>query len=487
MKFNLITDPWIPVRKTTGETALLSLAAVFANPEQISDLDARPHERISLMRLLICIAQAAGGIPEEDEWDDFRADFAGKSVGYLSCPDVTPYFELFGKGQRFLQLPVTSKEPVSCSKLFPMLASGNNPTVLDHEGGTEREFPPAQLALGLLVFQNFYPLYGAGYKGRGPAVDSNMLHTFVGGRDLQHIIANNCLDTNEVSQFSGGVGRPIWEKSPSSVRDADAIANASSTYLGRLVPMHRSVRLTDDGRCFNLVKDSIEYPPFDVYSREPSSTVVVWGKKGAEKPRLLPARLDQAVWRQLHSLTVLRREEQSTASAPAVLDCYRQNAAEADCPIWTGALVTDLKAKILDVIESTFSLPEAMFGSGRKVYAQGVQHAEFWEGRLKKAVSAYGSNLMKDKPSTREATQHFWNALDQQSEVLLNVVRDPEATFDMGSKNAWIVLINQAVRAAFEFACPRQTPRHYEAYAAGLGKLYPKPSKKKRAAAKALH
>ena len=477
MTFNLITHAWIPVRKRSGESKRVSLSTLFEEADTIADLDVRPHERVAVMRLLICIAQAAGGIPDDD-WDSFKETFAPAAVGYLKKSTIAPYFNLFGDGPRFLQLPVRSKVPVSSSKLFPMLASGNNPTVLDHEGGSDRRFPCERLAMGLLVFQNFYPLYGAGYKGRGPCVDSNMLHTFVQGDTLHHAIANNCLDTAAIAQFSGGAGRPVWEKFPSGMKDSEAVRNATATYLGRLVPMHRSLRLTDDGSHFHHVKESMEYPPFDAYSREPSSTVVVWGKKGQETPRLLAARLDQAIWRQLPALTVLRRESSPQVGAPPVVQCYVQNGGD-ECRIWTGAVVTDFKAKILNLVESTFSLPEAMFGSGRDTYQHGVRFAEMWESRLKKAVTAYGKVMKIDKPSTACASHHYWNTLDQQSSVLLAIIRHPELldnaeqNFGAGSTDPWTTLVHRAARDAFGHSCPCQTPRQYEAFSAGLRALYP--------------
>lgn len=56
---NLVTEPWIPVVGIDGGHRLASLEQVFAEGRQFADLAVRPHERIALMRLLICIAQAA--------------------------------------------------------------------------------------------------------------------------------------------------------------------------------------------------------------------------------------------------------------------------------------------------------------------------------------------------------------------------------------------------------------------------------------------
>ncbi len=494
MKFDLTTDAWIPIRNADGTSRLVSLIDLFAGAKKIADLDLRPHERVSVMRLLVCIAQGAGGIPDDD-WEQFEESFAEKSVAYLRREDIARHFELFGDGPRFLQLPVTAENPVSASKLFPRLASGNNSTVLDHDGGELRSFGADALALALLTFQNFYPLYGAGYKGRGPCVDFNGLHTLLVGETLHQSIIFNCLDAPTLEGFSGEVGRPVWEQYPDSPNDSAAVVNATATYLGRLAPLHRSVRLCDDGTAFHLVKESLIYPPFDEYSREPSTTIVILGKGDKQAPRLLSARLDQAVWRQLHALTVLRREARSAASAPAVLESFRQNHSDHPCRIWTGALVAD-NAKILDVIESTFDMPEAIFAEGgRTTYEQGVGHAEYWKFQLHKAVVAYGKKMMRDKPSSRAATTHYWNALDQASGVLLKVIQNPELPdgkkpdgtgrqFGHGSTDPWSALVRESVREAYSFACPRRTPRHLEAYAAGLRALYHKPKAKKKAVAK---
>ena len=56
---NLTTDPWIPVSWLDGSHGLASLREAFERGHEIRDLNVRPHERISLIRLLICVAQAA--------------------------------------------------------------------------------------------------------------------------------------------------------------------------------------------------------------------------------------------------------------------------------------------------------------------------------------------------------------------------------------------------------------------------------------------
>jgi CRISPR system Cascade subunit CasA len=67
---NLVTEAWIPVVKLDGTPCTASLLEVFTQGREFADLAVRPHERIALMRLLICIAQAALDGPKDiDAWD----------------------------------------------------------------------------------------------------------------------------------------------------------------------------------------------------------------------------------------------------------------------------------------------------------------------------------------------------------------------------------------------------------------------------------
>lgn len=101
---NLVEDPWIPVVFETGNSGQVSLGEAFSGGRKIADLAVRPHERIAVMRLLICIAQAAlDGPADKSEWLQCREQIAAQAQVYLSR--WRHAFELFGDGQRFLQMP----------------------------------------------------------------------------------------------------------------------------------------------------------------------------------------------------------------------------------------------------------------------------------------------------------------------------------------------------------------------------------------------
>ena len=158
---NLTTDPWIPALRADGQRSLFSLQDLFAQGHELRDLAVRPHERIALMRLLLCITQAAlDGPKEEDDWEGCQSQIQPKARDYLEKWQGS--FELFGEGERFLQLP--NVEPASVSdegnpatKLDLSLSTGNNTTLFDNLAGASRIIEPSRSALNLLVFQNFAP------------------------------------------------------------------------------------------------------------------------------------------------------------------------------------------------------------------------------------------------------------------------------------------------------------------------------------------
>ena len=66
---NVAFDPWIPVVTTAGKPQSASLCEVLTGGEQFADLAVRPHERVALMRLFLCVAHAALDGPKDyDEW-----------------------------------------------------------------------------------------------------------------------------------------------------------------------------------------------------------------------------------------------------------------------------------------------------------------------------------------------------------------------------------------------------------------------------------
>lgn len=532
---NLVTEAWIPVVRPDGKPDTVGLMQVFTEGQQFSDLAVRPHERIALMRLLICIAQAALNGPEDIEaWDNAPNVLPQAAEKYLEEWKLS--FNLFDQKRPFLQIASLEKlkktpkesqgknpgtetssankramkkgteennehEQTRVSKLDFALATGANTTLFDHLGSpnVNRDFSTASLAISLLTFQNFSPggLIAQAKWGdketskssaHAPCTPSSMLHTFLRRDALLDTICANLLTKDTITQYFNSNadacrGQPIWEQMPANSGDQKAIENATQTYLGRLVPLTRLIRLVDDNNM--LLGDGLSYPAFENFPAEVSATVVV-NHDGTER-KLLRAST-KAIWRELPALTVSRK--QGEVGGALTLRNVPENAA---FDLWVGALLTN-KATILDTAESVFHIPANMrTDNGRAAYAGEVQWAENIARKLAWAVETYRKEsdggwegrLKMTKPQDRwklkekllaAAAHHYWTAIEKQRPLLMAHVEAIGTTADAveQTRDAWHKAVHGAARQAFALACGQETPRQIRAFALGLGKLFAK-------------
>ena len=470
--FNLIDSPWIPVRNLDGENRLVSLDTLFREASSIADLDCPPHERISLMRLLVCITQAELGAPETaDDWDDFGLDLETRIHAYLHRKDIHPHFNLFGDGPRFFQ-KIQNYDDISypIAQIIYHFASGNNPTLLDHEGGQPRKLVPAFLARSILAYQNFFVggCMAAKVKGNGPAL--KFLNCLLIGPNLRSTLLLNSLDKEILDENFEKMGRPLWELSGKEQ------TLETSSFLARLSPLTCGLWIDEDGLRIRI-DQGIQSPEFPV-QRDPFSTAYV--KK--DKRILLRADIEKGIWRDLHLITLLKVVKAQDQQAPLNLQSHAFAFARHECHFWLGEFVKAKDAKIIDAIESSFTVPFGMFTeTGRARYQSGINHADRQSNQLYGAVKQYGVTMKNESPPTDLAKQHYWNALEQQHHLLLDIVRqDAPMAEDFGEgKDPWTQAVLQAARAAYIHVCPRQTPRQLQAFAIGLKVLSVKSTTKK--------
>jgi len=509
---NLATDDWIPIVWNQGKPGTVSLREAFERGHEIQDVSLRPHERIAVMRLLICVAQAALDGPEDyADWKACRPRIATKAVEYLDL--WRQAFELLGGGQRFLQVASLKKpatipdaadedESNSISKLTLALATGNNPTLFDNAGGSERGFDDAQLGVQLVTFQCFspcgtigvalwngnptlgwgaYPKVKPGQSAHAPCLSGNMLHSYVRGRNLLASFHSNLITKEQVRALFGDAawGKPVWESMPQDPADRGAVQNATASFLGRLVPLSRAVRLAEDRRSMVLA-NGLEYPAYPEW-REPAATIVTRMINKKPSRAALSASIDRATWRELHALTVMSVDKTSNGGPLALRNIENDE----DFDLWVGGLVAAGNGKLVDNTESVYHVPAAMLaGPGQMVYEKGVRHAEASEYQLRRAVSVYhkglGDNVdrpeMKNRRQLiqRNAAAQFWTDMEQAVPQLLEVAAAPKSLGTKGEwrKTSWGQAVQRAARSAYERACPHDTVRQMHAYALGLNMYF---------------
>ncbi len=478
---NLTTNPWIPAIRSDGSRGLFSLEELFSQAHQLRDLAAKPHERVALMRLLICITQAAlNGPADEEDWEECESKIQPLVAAYLK--KWAGGFDLFGEGSRFLQFSnlqpgKETDDGNAATKLDLTLATGNNPTIFDNRACDERVVVTSKAPLNLLTFQCFSPggrigvarwngndTQGKGASGHAPCTPSSMIHSLVLGTCLLETLRFNLLTRESVADTLGNEkwGRPLWELPVRSAMESGAIKNATQTYLGRLVPLSRAIRLNEDGVSV-ILANGLEYPIYPEY-REATATI----RRIEKETKLLPATSGRSMWRQLSAIVIKRRADGDPVCGPLAL---RHNFGAAPTTLWVGALITD-KAKIEEVVESVYTLPSEIFTeSGRLAYETGVNFAGKWEFALKNSLKEYAKTLKVEDTPVARATSAFWTRLEQHLSDLFELSRNIDLVADLPACR-WGLAVKEAAGDAYQQCCPRQTPRQIEAYARGLRKLY---------------
>lgn len=504
---NVAFDPWIPVVTTTGERKLASLSSVFSDGETFADLAVRPHERVSLMRLFICVAHASLNGPKDyDEWLEAPKKLPESVLKYLKIWKDS--FELFHKVKPWLQVPDISKTPESSSlqagtenwtpvsKLNFAFATGNNSTLFDHAGlSATRDILLSDTVLSMLTFQCFSPgglisqVYWKGAQtGKSskdsPCVPASMMHAFLRGGNLLTTISLNLPTFEDVAMVYGErpIGQPLWECVPRSLSDEARVSNATETYLGRMVPMTRLIHLHQKGFCM-LLGDGLIYPTFtDGFTPESTATVVTRTNRAITERALLAYRPSKAVWRELAAI-VVKRKSDGTGGPLSLRAIYE----EKDYDLIVCALARD-KATILDTAESVFHIPSQLLSEeGNAAYESEVGVAESlaerlgwavesyrkemdagWDGRLKSAGPDKGT--LKARLQTI-ATTHYWTTVEKNLSLLLTHVQHIGGEHAIPTRNAWRKMLFVAALDAYRISCGQETPRQIRAFVKGWKKL----------------
>lgn len=474
---NLITDPWIPVLFENGTAELIGLEQLYRDAEILRDLNVNPPQRIALMRLLLCITQAAlDGPKNEEDWKTCRDRIIPESLAYLSTRKDK--FDLYGD-QPFLQVKSLKRiDNAVIDKLDFGLAAGNNATLFDHEAVSDgREQRDAWKALMLLTYQCFSPggkigqtewagvlsLPNNGTSEHAPCLENSPIHLIVRGGDILQAIHHNLLTKKQVDKLPNSKwGAPIWDVFPKKQTDEHAHDTVRS-YLGRLVPLSRGILIAEKDSQMTLV-NGLAYPKLPE-GREPMLSVVVKGTGKQQRVGYVNLSLVRHVWRELGSVLCVKYA--SAEGGPLVLQNLRQLDPQTILDVWTGGLVAD-KGKILDTAEWNFSIPISMLGEvALEKYSMGVALASSGEWGLKSAVKSYSKNLKSESGGySRKATVQYWSTLDSSYQMLVEIASDQERNLD-----DWRALLRKTMHNAFEQSCPHETPRQIKAFVQAKKKL----------------
>ena len=475
---NLIGDPWIPVVFEDGTDRLVGLRELYQESCHISDLSVDPPQRISLMRLLLCITHAALDGPNDDsEWLKCLDRIIPESLQYLQ--ERKDKFYLNGD-KPFLQIKeLTSDKKVPFDKLNICLASGHNATFFDHEANPSGRFQSmARKALDLLTFMNFSTGGKIGQAKWGenkfnnetfaaPCIKS--AHTIIRGNNILKTIYFNLLSKNVIANFPNMEwGIPVWDNFPDSLEDKERFDNASRTYLGRLVPLSRFILLGNDNEKKFIVGPTCKsyvishLPEF----REPSTTVIST-KKG--KIIYLPLSSEKHIWRELGSVLSLSKSKEAGGAAcmqniRKFMDHFKDH-----IDIWIGGLESN-QAKLIDLVEWNISIPIDLLGENTlSLYKNGVDLANNGEQAVRDAVNSYCYEMSIQKELKKglrnKAVLNYWSFLDYYYKILIDLANNGEELVE------WKRRLYRAMNGAYYETCPHETPRQIQAFSKSKGRL----------------
>lgn len=193
--YDLLTEPWIPVRGPDGATRELGLLDVLSQAHELIEVtDPAPPFEFGLYRLLIAFVMDALRLQETDDLAD-RLE-----TGRFDRTELEAYvervgrkrFDLFDTGHPFLQSAagVGDREADTVAKLFHHLPTGTNVTHFHHGLAAYHAVVPAVCARALCSIAPFMTAGGAGYS---PSINGTPpWYLLIRGHSLFETILLNC-------------------------------------------------------------------------------------------------------------------------------------------------------------------------------------------------------------------------------------------------------------------------------------------------------
>ncbi|KAF0805180.1 CRISPR-associated Cse1 family protein [Alcanivorax sp. S71-1-4] len=258
--YNLLDEPWLPVRLADGHIVELGLLETFARSADIVALaETAPPSLVAQYRLLLAITHRAltrtlGGWREKDRARWYREGLPLVDIrDYLEC--WRDHFWLFHPDHPFMQVAALANAEETCDKRKPWTqialasANGNTPVVFDHaHDGAPIAIRPADAIRMLLGFLQFTP--GGLVKTLRDADKAGALVNTAAIVPLGATLAQTlCLCLHPAPRQRGEDDLPAWERPPLSIAELRGDPLLATGPNDRYTRQSRAVQLLheDDG------------------------------------------------------------------------------------------------------------------------------------------------------------------------------------------------------------------------------------------------
>jgi CRISPR system Cascade subunit CasA len=250
--FNLLDEPWIPVRMIDGQLRDVGLLKLFEQAKEISALaETSPPSLIALYRMLLAITHRALTGAQGTWRDRDRATWYREGLPKQALQDYLEHwrerFWLFHPDQPFMQVAALATAPETQDKkpwtqISLASACGNAPVLFDHSyDGVPTKITPSEAIRTLLGFLQFTPgglvRVIRGSDNAGPLVNTAAVLPL--GGTLNETL---CLSLHPATSVSSD-DLPSWERPVASVEDLRSAPSLATGNNDRYTRLSRAVLL----------------------------------------------------------------------------------------------------------------------------------------------------------------------------------------------------------------------------------------------------
>ena len=364
--FNLLDEPWLPVRTQGGKIVELGLLEVFVQADRIVALaETAPPSLVAQYRLLLAILHRA--LNSRDTPLPWSKEVGQYYKQGLPLTDIQAYLEhwrdrfwLFDELHPFMQAAVLGKAEETCTKQKPWTqislasANGNTPVVFDHSYDSE----PCAISFAeclriLLGYLQFVP-GGLVKTLRDSDKAGPLANTAAILPQGQTLAKTLCLALHSATR-SGVEDLPCWEQLPVTLDDLRAAPKLATGPNDRYTRLSRAVLLLPEP------EGGIRWLRFaagvaleeDPHLSDPMACF----RKGSTGPVRLTFTEGRALWRDLPALV----PSPENASHPAaVLNYATRITYDGNLSILVAGLASD-QAKLLRWRAEQLVMPVSLF------------------------------------------------------------------------------------------------------------------------------
>jgi len=423
--FNLLDEPWVPVRFHSGEVRELGLREVFAQAGSIATLaETSPPNLIALYRLLLAITHRAL-LRSKGSWKDRdRAEWYRNGLPVDAIHDYLEQwrerFWLFHPESPFMQVAAlagheeTRDKMKSWTQIALDSANGNSPVLFDHSVDmSPTPIAPVQAIRNLLGFLQFTP--GGLVKVIRSADKAGSIANSAAivplGMTLNQTL---CLAVHPCKQ-SIQDDRPAWESDQPSVSKLGSEPCLATGPNDRYTRLTRAVLFIAESETNNI--RHLRFAAGLALADDPSAPdPMVSYRIGTNGPVRISFNEGRAIWRDLSSLLPDPSGKYAIPAAVLTWSAYLMDALEetdSQVPILIAGLASD-QAKLLRWRSERFDLPASLLidpDAGPELRQQ-LRAAEDTYYRLRGFASDLVAETLPDPSSkdTRARARSILNA-----------------------------------------------------------------------------